>query len=39
MDYLRRGHNTVGSIVEFDGGTAEVTGGKTTAAAEAGKPS
>jgi folate-binding protein YgfZ len=34
MGYLRREHNTVGSIVEFDGGTAEVTGGKTTAASD-----
>lgn len=34
MGYLRREHNTVGSIVEFDGGTAEVTGGKTTAAGD-----
>lgn len=31
MGYLRREHNGVGSIVEFDGGTAEVIGGKTTA--------
>ena len=34
MGYLRREHNAVGSIVEFDGGTAEVTGGKTTAASD-----
>jgi folate-binding protein YgfZ len=32
MGYLRREHNAIGSIVEFDGGTAEVVGGKTTAA-------
>jgi folate-binding protein YgfZ len=32
MGYLRREHNAVGSIVEFDGGTAEVIGGRTTAA-------
>jgi folate-binding protein YgfZ len=34
MGYLRREHNAAGSIVEFDGGTAEVTGGKTTAAGD-----
>jgi folate-binding protein YgfZ len=34
MGYLRREHNSVGSIVEFDGGTAEITGGKTTAAGD-----
>jgi folate-binding protein YgfZ len=34
MGYLRREHNTVGSIVEFDGGTAEVVGGKTTATSD-----
>jgi len=34
MGYLRREHNAVGSIVEFDGGTAEVIGGKTTAASD-----
>lgn len=32
MGYLRREHNAVGSIVEFEGGTAEVIGRKTTAA-------
>jgi folate-binding protein YgfZ len=32
MGYLRREHNAAGSIVEFEGGTAEVTGGKMTAA-------
>ena len=32
MGYLRREHNTIGSIVELDGGTAEVIGVRTTAA-------
>jgi folate-binding protein YgfZ len=32
MGYLRREHNTPGSIVELDGGTAEVMAGKATAA-------
>jgi folate-binding protein YgfZ len=32
MGYLRREHNTAGSIVELDGGTAEVMAGKSTAA-------
>jgi aminomethyltransferase len=31
MGYLRREHNTTGSIVEFEGGTAEVTAVGTTA--------
>jgi aminomethyltransferase len=34
MGFLRREHNTPGSIVEYDGGTAEVMGGKTTAATD-----
>ena len=29
MGYLRREHNAIGSVVEVEGGTAEVTGGKT----------
>jgi folate-binding protein YgfZ len=32
MGYLRREHNTPGSVVELDGGTAEVMAGKATAA-------
>ncbi len=34
MGYLRREHNAVGSVVEFDGGTAEVMAGGTTSAAD-----
>ena len=34
MGYLRREHNTAGCVVEFDQGTAEVMGGKTTAAGD-----
>ncbi len=32
MGYLRREHNATGSVVEFDGGTAEVTAVATSAA-------
>jgi hypothetical protein len=32
MGYLRREHNLPGSVVEFDGGTAEVVDSKSAAA-------